>query len=500
MSTATGSLLWFANHDLLLLRRRIEGLFRDASGRRALWMMAGAFALFHLIGLPVANWLVAADASDPRGADIPVAAALLFVIPWIVSQALTNSTRALYVRGDLDLILSSPVSSRAVFTARAFAIALESIVSVAIFLLPIADMLACKGGARWLAIYPVLVACGLFGTAVGLVLMMTLFRVAGPRRTRVLAQVFATLVGATFAFGMQAVNLAPISLRAWVGSGARPQGSPAILDGWIGLPVRAASGDPAAVVMTLVVAAGVFALVCFLLGQAFARGIVQTADIPGTSRAKRESKRKFQPGAMGALRRKEWRLLLRDPWLASQMLLQVAYTLPLCFVLWQTLGSENGVLVAIAPAVVVIAAQLAGALAYVTLSTEDAPEFLMTAPLTRGQIERAKLSAVAIPLAIVVGLPVLAMAWQSPLMALSTLAFAIAAGGSTACLNLWRASPSRRGDLMRREGQSRVVGILEHVLSLFWAVAVAMFSAGTLWFLLPVGLALVILALNRRKG
>jgi ABC-2 type transport system permease protein len=495
MSTAVASFRVLAGHDFRLARRRVEALFRDASGRRALMMMAGAFLLFHLLALPVADWLNAASADDSHGADLVVAAAFLFVLPWIVSQALTNATRALYSRGDLDLLLSSPVPARSVFAARALSIAFESIISVAIFLLPVADMLAWKAGPRWLAIYPTLVACGLSGTAIGLVLTMVLFRIAGPRRTRLLAQIFATLVGASFAIGLQIANLAPVSLRALLGHHDLAAGRASILD-VIRIPVAAAGGDPVALVITLALSIALFAAVCFLLAEAFTRGFVQAADLPATRRQAAAKQRRFRSGAMATIRRKEWRLVMRDPWLASQMLLQIAYTLPLCFILWQSLGAGSTVLAAIAPAIVIIAAQFSGALAFVTLSTEDAPEFLRTAPLTRAQIERAKLSAIAILLAVLIGVPVLAMAWDAPLVAAMTLTFAGAGALSTALLNLWRAAPGRRGDLMRREGQPKIIGILEHVLSLFWAVAAALANAGSLWFAVPAALACAVLWLN----
>ena len=38
------------------------------------------------------------------------------------------------------------------------------------------------------------------------------------------------------------------------------------------------------------------------------------------------------------LRRKEWTLLLRDPWLVSQTLMQLLYLLPPALMLWQAFG------------------------------------------------------------------------------------------------------------------------------------------------------------------
>ena len=108
---------------------------------------------------------------------------VLFVLPGIVAQAMTAATRALYARGDLDLLFSSPVSARAVLGARALAIAANAIAWFAIVLLPLANVNALAGHLHWLAIYPALLACGLFGAGIGVVLALALFR-GGRAKTR----------------------------------------------------------------------------------------------------------------------------------------------------------------------------------------------------------------------------------------------------------------------------------------------------------------------------
>ena len=60
--------------------------------------------------------------------------------------------------------------------------------------------------------------------------------------------------------------------------------------------------------------------------------------------------------------------------------------MPLAVVLMR--GVDNIPLVlAIAPAIVVIAAQLAASLAWITVSGEDAPELIATAPVLREHVE-----------------------------------------------------------------------------------------------------------------
>lgn len=489
--SAIASFVQLVRHDLRIMGRRIAAMARGAGGRRFVLFVIAGMAVFHALAWPFAQTVAEDAVRDPVAIDLAIMAGFAFVLPWVVSQALTNATRALYSRGDLDLVLASPVSPASFFAARALAIAIESVVSIAIFLLPVANMLAIVAGPRWLAIYPMLAICGLFGTAVGLVLTMLLFRLAGPRRTRTLSQVFATIIGASFALGLQAANLAP----SWMHEAVRAQAPDR--DHLLSLPVRAVTGDLFALAVLGVVSILAFAVVTRVLGFAFARGLTRTMDTPGSVRT-RSARKAFRTGPGPALRRKEWRLLRRDPWLASQMLLQIAYTAPLCFVLWRTLGPDQGVVAAIGPAIVVIAAQAAGALAWITLSTEDAPEFLLTAPVAASAIPRAKLTAVAVPLALVLGLPLAILGVTAPAASAATFAFAAAAACSTALLNLWRPAPGKRGDMLRRTGQSKLVGVLEHVLALLWAVAIALFSAGSALFLLPVAAAVLILMANRR--
>ena len=142
-----GSLVWLVAHDLRLSWRRFAGMFRNMSGRRAGLIVAAAVACFHLLAWPAARWMANRDASGDMLYPA-VAAGLLMVLPWIVSSALTNTTRALYTRGDLDLLQASPLNPRTVFAAKAFSIAVESMMATAVFILPVANMNALIGGAH----------------------------------------------------------------------------------------------------------------------------------------------------------------------------------------------------------------------------------------------------------------------------------------------------------------------------------------------------------------
>ncbi len=494
--------LWFAAHDMLLARRRVRAFFGKSGPIKIGLILGAAILLFHALAIFALDTALE-DFEDARRALYPfVGSAALFILPWIVSQALTNATRALYSRGDLDIVLSSPMPARPVFAARSLAIALESILSVAIFVLPIANALAWIADARWLAIYPTLAAGGLFGTAIGLVLMLGLFRLVGPRRTRVVANVLATLIGASFAIGLQAYNIVTPATRVafseWLAS-ARAGG---LLDpdSLLWLPVRAAAGEPVALLVWCGLSVALFLAAVLTLGDFFMRGAgaaigSERREAPRARRATR-----FRAGVGSALRRKEWRLISRDPGLASQIMLQIIYTMPISVVLWRAMGPNGSLALATAPALVAVASNVSASLAWLAISSEDAPEFLATAPVSRREIERRKLEAIALPMMIIIALP-LAFVWSAGAKAgLVTTAYVLVAACAAALLNLWHPVPGRRNDILRRHSQSKLVAMMEHMLSLLWAVALALTALGSWTAAIPVCCALFLLWTQRPRG
>src|SRR6185437_11074819 len=85
--------------------------------------------------------------------------------------------------------------------------------------------------------------------------------------------------------------------------------------------------------------------------------------------------------ASRVLRHKEWTLLRRDPWLMSQTLMQILYLLPPALLLWKSFQGGIGAIIVLVPVVVMAAGQLGGGLAWLSISGEDAPDLVATAPI-----------------------------------------------------------------------------------------------------------------------
>src|SRR4029077_5080146 len=150
-----------------------------------------------------------------------------------------------------------------------------------------------------------------------------------------------------------------------------------------------------------------------------------------TSRAGGRRFLQFGSGLAQTMRRKEWRILCRDHSVFAQLALQIVYTVPLAVVLLRSVDNFPAA-AALAPTIVVIAAQVAASLAWVTVSGEDAPELIAAAPVLREQVELAKITAIGVPVLVIMALPLAGLALLSPFVALMVALFAAAASISTA--------------------------------------------------------------------
>ena len=172
--------------------------------------------------------------------------------------------------------------------------------------------------------------------------------------------------------------------------------------------------------------------------------------------------------------------------------------MPVALILWRSGGPTGTIGAAFTPALVVIAAQLAGALSWIALSAEDAPDFLQSAPVSRHEIERGKIAAIGQPILLILAPPLAALGVASPWAGLCALLFGAGAMGSSALVNLWRQSPSRRGLVLHRHSQAKLVGLMEHLISMLWAVASAIAVIGSWTAIVPLAAVAAVLAINQK--
>ena len=129
-----GSTIWLLSHEMRLAWR---GFFGGKQGGRRTAALIIVGLLFLVVAFPLA-WTI-------RGLDPPVntltiliadvAATMVFSL--MLSQTLAGATDALYARGDLDLLFSSPLDPRKTLTVRFSALAATAFSAFALLALAV---------------------------------------------------------------------------------------------------------------------------------------------------------------------------------------------------------------------------------------------------------------------------------------------------------------------------------------------------------------------------
>lgn len=503
MNATPASLAFFARHELRLAWRDFFAMMTGGRRARLIGFVAGGALIYGL--LTAIAWAVAAPwveqgvFADRQTLVLVSGMGLLF---WTVtlSQALESVTRVYYARSDLDLILSSPTSSRQVFAVRAGAVVVTTAALGALLVSPLVVVLAFLDGPHWLAAFLVLAALAALSVAIAMAITLALFRLVGPRRTRFIAQIVAALVGAGFVIGIQAAAILAYGdysrLALFQSADILAAAPPA--ESLLWLPARAAMGDVGAAMLLLVAALAVLGGTIAVTAPSYGRLASSAAGLSHVRRQRRPSRLAFRAASQRqVLRRKEWRLLQRDPWLLSQTLMQMLYLVPPALLLWINYGDGEGAYIVVVPVLAMAAGQLAGGLAWLAISGEDAHDLVATAPLTPATILRAKVEAVLAVIAVVLAPLLLLMAVSSWRMALVTALCAGLSAASATAIQLWFRVVARRAMFRRRQVASRAATLCEAFASITWAATGALLAAGSPIAILPAVVAIGVVALAR---
>jgi ABC-2 type transport system permease protein len=478
MSGAT-TLTWFARHELKLAWR--EWLAMMTGGRRgrkraaAIGLVAFA-ALMHLPAYAVIGRYANLQAPLDKTSLIVLTSTILLAWALMLSQAIESVTRVFYARADLDLIMSSPAKLTNIFSVRIAAIALVITGMALLFSTPFVDVLVLNGGTRWLAGFGVVIAIGFSAAALAIAITIVLFRLIGPARTRLIAQIVAAIIGAGFVIALQIaaiLSYGTLSRFAVLTSDAAAGFAPDA-DSLLWWPARAALGDIEALLLLLSASLVLLGGVMAVFSPRFADTAIGASAQAITSRRGNRTLA-FRGGSrQQALRRKEFLLLKRDPWLISQTLMQLLYLVPPALLLWRSFSDSSAAIVLITPVVVMAAGQLAGGLAWLTISGEDAADLVATAPLSPSAVLRAKIEVVLIVIGAIFAPLVAALAFASPLQAAVTASGVTIGAASATAIQLWFRVQARRSQFRRRQTSSRLATFAEAFSSIGWAATSAL--------------------------
>jgi ABC-2 type transport system permease protein len=485
-----GGIFWLLNHELRLYFRR--GKMKPRSGLillaflLSIWML-GSWAIFHRLGplIPPPPFTEGALAGI---ALTGVLIAIAFIGSVMVSSAILGAVEAIYTRNDLDLLLSSPLSAWRVLIVRSSAIAVGALPLYTGLMGPPLLWLAIYSSPLWLSAIVFLVTLAFFATGIALLIVTALFRLLGPKNTRMLAQIISALAGASIFLSFQYFNIAG---RRAAGPMSQEQMAQLIVEAnidpkeWWLFPARAFTGEISSILLWIIVAAIVFPVGVYIFSRSFVADAAAASAMGRKKRVVDSHVASVRGGVMRSVVRKEFRLLARDPVLISQIGLQIVYLLPLGFILLRPGSDMQLTEAAFVPALTLLSSALSGSLIWITVSAEDAPDLIASAPVMINRVDRAKLIAAVTPVWTVMLVPLVALWLRSwPAGAWAT-AGVIVASLSSASIGLWRRNPgSRREFVRRRQGGSVLTSLGQTFVALGASATVGLGAYGYPWLAL----------------
>ena len=507
----SGGFGWLMAHEARLALRSLPtnagtGFF--ARNRTLLFWGIVLGSILHIIAIPFAETLAAVSRHPAPEQVMAISFFILIGFTILVARSLDGVTQLLYSRADLDLLLSSPLPQGRVFSARLVAVALQTILPAVFFTGPFANVAALGGDIRWLGLYPLVLALAALSTAIAAGLATCLFSTLGARRTRVVAQVVATLLATGIGAGAQLGKLLSpetqrglaAKLASWSQSNAFAADSPLV---W---PARGLLGAPWPMLELIAFAAVTLAITGhYLAGRLAANAVTALgADMGlrdrGSARAGRGMAR-FSADSAAVLRGKEWRIALRSPWLVAELLTPLVYLLPPVLVLAKNAGGETPPLWLMASAVAMLASQIAAGISRLMISGEDAPDLVATAPVSQGMRDRAKIVAViGVALALLL-VPLALVFWHSAFAGLCGLAGSLAAVACVCSIHLWFRTPGKRQSFYGRTKVPLAVSIADQLIGLLIAATAGLAIRGDAWALATAaGVVALLLVCWHKRG
>ena len=301
---------------------------------------------------------------------------LLFVM---ISGGLMRALVVLHEQDDTNLLLASPVSPRAILSARLFGNALQSCVVDGFIIVPWINVSAFVfGRLEYLWGYPVWFGIAVIVTCIDGLFSFGLIRWLGLRRARLFSQAvpFILIFGVTFCAGSLSLSVAQLDLAE-----NHAQMPPALQAQFLRLSdtpmevmARAAAGSAPHLVMIFAGAAALAMITLRLTEKSFVEGTQNLSENAGhaaTSRADAP----FRSNLLGLEIRKNLRMIVRTPMMMVQCIAQVLTPIGIAFVL-----GRDDLPRAVAFFVIFAVGVLAGMLTIAAGTVEECDDLLGMAP------------------------------------------------------------------------------------------------------------------------
>lgn len=395
----------------------------------------------------------------------------------MLGTAMNQAIGLFFERADFDLLLSSPVTTRAVLFARIAVMSAGAFLGAGVLLMPLLDGIVIGFSRTYLSGYIVWGLLSVIAACAGVWLTLALVRVLGARRARIWVQVLAAVLGASVYLSFQIQNHLPESAKLALWTALRTAAD------WLGFAHLARAGRSEFTQLLLI--AGAAATVAWLtarqLAKTFLTGLQDSGAKPARAPRRDGKAYRFTGGLARATFLKDLRLIVRDPLLLSQILPSFMYILP-AFLGFRRLGG----LTVLAPIAVVLAVQFSSLLSEVAAAGEECLDLIRTSPSVETRLRLAKMAAgMALPLAAALLVCCVIAGMGRPWIALLSFITGAVTAAGCAWLSVARVTPSARKDIMsrgrRRTSLGRSIAIGALLISACGGVSFV--AHGTLWFI-----------------
>lgn len=496
-----GTFPWLIQHELRLWWRDFSG--KGLNKRR--WIFFGLLIALLLVWL----WFgLSRIRAVIIGTSLPDWAIWIAVGSWVVGffyafyQAMERSVIALFDRGDLDLLVSSPVSGKVIFASRLLGVAIEIFLSFSLIVVPFSIIVVLISIPKLLGIYPALIGLSLTAASLAMLLTLWLVSLLGARRARTFAQILTAVLSAVFFLATQLPNmLQRRNLHAEEGlleplRSLFADGSVLGANSLVWFPARAIFFDPLSVLLTLIVSSALAWLTVETLYRTFISGTQQSVTYKHQQLRPTQETR-FTGNFNRIILFKEWRLIWRNPYLLSRTFLQILFLIPMLMVV---MNDNKGKAIAsfstlVSLASVAVGSQLATTLTDICISAEEAPDLLKSSPASGTAIRRLKLLSALIPPWLLLS-PLFAILMVRGEPWLVSLIIFLAATTCSAILRLWNSRPIPMASLFSRRREDRkgvdtTLGFLELISTFAWPCLAFGTGINNVWWI-GVSLAAIV--------
>jgi ABC-2 type transport system permease protein len=514
MALQPGSLPWLMAHEMRLGWREFRGKRAVVVGIVALLLAFMALMVVRVSRFRQGLEQFAAAGALPDWAIWLAVEMVILLLAVTILQSLRAGTNALFDRGDLDLLLTSPVSSKVVFASRLQGIALNNFLGIVVFLLVPVLLFMALGFTQLWGIFPATLALSLLGTSLGVLVILLLVKQFGVRQTRTLA-VFAIV---PFILMMRLVSQQSDRIAALATQYPILQAQSNL---W--LPARAMFGNGLGLLLLWAVAIAVAWLTVEVLYGSFLGGtqesqrstrpasrggnwpFARTRQSAADPIEAEEASPRFTANLTRLVLMKEWRLMRRNPDLLTQLAISFIMLVPFFGSALRPDPEDQFFANILLGMVGLIAVSLTIGLANLAICGEESPTLIKVSPASSGRITVLKLAAVLIPVW-VISVPLIALLLFRHYPWGWAMLLVLGASICTALLRLWNAEfipPTAMKKRRQNPSRDPVLSALEWVSYIAWfvlGVALNVSIARLIYISLGVVVGMMVVAYFRNRA